>query len=142
MRVVIVPGLYRIAGVFATTLFTLNPPASLCILRLSALGDVSHIVPIVRTIQQCWPQTRITWIIGKVEYALVGGIDGVEFIVCDKSQGLGAYRAVWQRLRGRRFDVLLMMQAALRASLLSLGIRATLKIGFDPRARARWPVVI
>ncbi len=113
-----------------------TPPASICILRLSALGDVSHIVPIVRTLQHHWPNTKITWIIGKLEHTLVGNIAGIEFIVCDKSQGWAANKAVWQHLRGRRFDVLLLMQAALRASVLSLGIRAQLKIGFD-RARAR-----
>ncbi len=113
-----------------------DPPDSICILRLSALGDVSHVVPIVRTLQRQWPETKITWIIGKLEHALVEQIGAVEFIVFDKSLGRDAYSEVWRRLRGRRFGVLLHMQAALRASVLSVGIRADLKIGFD-RKRAR-----
>src|SRR5690606_29747268 len=51
-----------------------TPPRSLCILRLSALGDVSHVVPLVRTVQRHWPETSITWIIGRFETRLVGDI--------------------------------------------------------------------
>ena len=113
-----------------------NPPESLCILRLSALGDVSHVVPIVRTLQMHWPDTKLTWVIGKVEHQLVKNIEGIEFVIFDKAQGWRAHRQVWQQLRGRRFDVLLNMQAALRASLLSLGISAETTVGFDVK-RAR-----
>jgi len=33
-----------------------EPPRSVCILRLSAIGDACHVVPIVRTLQQAWPR--------------------------------------------------------------------------------------
>ena len=46
-----------------------NPPQSICLLRTSALGDVTHVVPLVRTLQSAWPQTRLTWIVGKLERA-------------------------------------------------------------------------
>ncbi|MEC7922852.1 MAG: glycosyl transferase, partial [Planctomycetota bacterium] len=32
-----------------------QPPKSICILRLSAIGDCTHVVPMVRTIQKHWP---------------------------------------------------------------------------------------
>lgn len=108
-----------------------SPPDSLCILRLSAIGDVTHIVPIVRTLQKYWPNTRITWIIGKLEACLVSDITGVEFILFDKNGGINAYREVWKRLNKRHFDILLHMQMSLRASLISLLIKAPIKLGFD-----------
>lgn len=113
-----------------------EPPASLCILRFSALGDVTHMTPVVRTLQREWPQTRLTWVVGKAERALVGDIPGVEFVIFDKSAGWAGYRALWQQLKGRRFDVLLHNQFALRANIASLGIRAGLRLGYD-RARSR-----
>ncbi|HVN98601.1 MAG TPA: glycosyltransferase family 9 protein [Steroidobacteraceae bacterium] len=112
------------------------PPRSLCILRLSAIGDVTHVVPIVRTIQQAWPGTRITWVIGRPESRLLGLLPEVEFIIIDKRSLRAGAQALWRSLRGRRFDVLLHMQLALRASLFSTLIRARVRIGFD-RARAR-----
>lgn len=113
-----------------------SAPDSICILRLSAIGDCTHVVPMVRTIQKHWPQTRITWIIGKVEHMLMGDIEGVEFIVFDKNQGWRAYAELHQQLKGRRFDILLDMQIALRASLASLLIKAPIKLGYD-KARAK-----
>jgi heptosyltransferase I len=112
------------------------PPRSICILRLSAIGDTCHVVPIVRTLQQAWPTTQLTWIIGKSEARLMSLIAGVEFITVDKGATLGALRALRRRLRGRRFDVLLHLQLALRASLAASCVPATVKLGFD-RARAR-----
>ena len=108
-----------------------TPPQTLCLLRLSALGDVSHVIPLLRTIQRAWPRTRLTWVIGKREYPLVYDLPDVEFIVFDKNAG---WRGVWdvcRRLRKRRFDVLLHLQTALRASLLSLCVRSPIRLGFD-----------
>lgn len=108
-----------------------TPPRSLCLLRLSALGDATHVVPLVRTLQRAWPQTAISWIIGKGERALLDGLEGVEFIVFDKKSGLAGMRALRRSLAGRRFDVLLQMQLAARANLLSFFVPAQLKIGYD-----------
>src|SRR5579864_2392933 len=112
------------------------PPRSVCILRLSAIGDTCHVVPIIRTLQRVWPDTKLTWIIGKNEARLMHLLEDVELIIVDKQTGLSGSRELRAQLRDRQFDVLLHMQLALRASLLALNVRAPLKIGFD-RARAR-----
>ncbi len=113
-----------------------TPPESLCLLRLSALGDVTHVVPLVRTLARAWPQTRLTWIIGNAEHRLLEGLPGVEFLVYDKRSGLTGLHSLRAQLSGRRFDALLQMQVALRANLLSAVIPARLRVGYDP-ARAR-----
>ncbi len=110
-----------------------SPPENLCLLRLSAVGDICHALPVVRTLQKVWPETRITWIIGKPEHSLVGDIAGIEFIIFDKATGLSAYRQLRQQMQGRYFDVLLHMQMSLRASLASLLIPAGIRLGFDKR---------
>ncbi|MBI3775115.1 MAG: glycosyltransferase family 9 protein [Gammaproteobacteria bacterium] len=113
-----------------------SPPTTLCILRLSAIGDVCHTLAVVRSIQTHWPQTKITWIIGALEASLLADIPGIEFIIFDKKKGWAAFAALRHTLRGRHFDALLDMQVALRASLASLLITSPLRIGFD-RARAK-----
>jgi heptosyltransferase I len=113
-----------------------QPPASLCIVRLSAIGDTCHTVPVVRALQDAWPSTAIVWIVGKTEHSLLLGLEGVEFIVLDKTLGLRGYLAVRRALAGRRFDALLHMHASARANLASLLVRSKLRIGFD-KARAR-----
>lgn len=115
-------------------------PQSICFLRLSAIGDICHAVAAVQALQKHWPETKITWIIGKVEAQLLAGLENVELIVFDKKTGLKGMQEVWHQLKGRQFDALIHMQLALRASLLTLGIKARYKVGFNfKRAKeAQW----
>src|SRR5689334_5634678 len=85
---------------------------SLCLLRTSALGDVTHVVPIVRSLQAQAPQTKLTWIVGKLEHKLVGDLPGVEFLIFDKGKGWNGLRELRAQLSRRRFDALLHMQVA------------------------------
>lgn len=113
-----------------------NTMNSLCLLRLSAIGDVCHAVAMVQAIERQYPALKITWVIGKLEYQLVKHLPGIEFVIFDKSLGWRSYFNLYKALKGRRFDVLLHMQVALRATLASLVISAKFRIGFD-RARAK-----
>jgi heptosyltransferase I len=106
-------------------------PGSLCLLRTSAIGDVTHVVPLVRTIQAAWPATAITWIVGKLERKLVGDLPGVQFVTFDKGKGRQGMREVRRALAGHRFDALLHMQVALRSNILSLSVKARRRIGYD-----------
>ncbi len=109
----------------------MSAPASLCLLRTSAIGDVTHVVPLVRTLQAAWPQTRLTWIVGKLERRLVGDLPGVDFVTFDKGAGKEGFRAVREALKGQQFDALLHMQVALRSNVLSLAVKARRRIGYD-----------
>ena len=111
-------------------------PSSICLLRLSALGDVTHVLPLVRTLRRAWPEVALTWVIGKGEQKLLDGLPGVEFLVYDKKSGLAGMRALRRSLAGRRFDALLQMQVAARANLLSAFLPARRRIGYD-RSRSK-----
>ncbi|ARD20407.1 MULTISPECIES: glycosyltransferase family 9 protein [Shewanella] len=109
---------------------------SLCLLRLSAIGDVCHAVAMVQAIQRQYPDLAVTWVIGKVEYQLLKHLPDIRFVIFDKSQGWRSYGKLRQDLAGQRFDVLLHMQVALRATIASLMISAKVRVGFD-KARAK-----
>lgn len=111
-------------------------PASICLLRTSAIGDVTHVVPLINTLRAAWPEVALTWVVGKLERKLVGDLAGVRFVTFDKGTGWSGMRTVHAELRGQRFDALLQMQVALRSNLLSLGLRARQRIGYD-RDRAK-----
>ncbi|WFE69710.1 glycosyltransferase family 9 protein [Thiomicrospira sp. R3] len=111
-------------------------PQSICVLRLSAIGDVCNAVAAVQAIARHYPGAKLTWVIGRVEYSLLKGLPGVRFVVFDKKQGWRAYRQLKAELAGETFDYLLHMQVALRANIASLMIRARVKVGFD-KARAK-----
>ncbi len=112
------------------------PPESICIVRLSALGDVTHAVPVLRAIQQHWPQTRVTWICATLEHKLLAGLDGVRFVVVDKNAGWMGYLNLRRQLAAEKFDVMLQMQTSARANFTGACVRARIKLGWD-RYRAR-----
>lgn len=105
-------------------------PRSLCLLRLSALGDVTHVLPLVHTLQTGLPGVALTWIIGRGERRLLDGLPGVRFVEYDKNTGLAGMRALRREL-GQRFDALLQLQVSARANLLSAFVPARRRIGYD-----------
>jgi heptosyltransferase I len=120
-----------------TTLNFKPPLQRVCLLRLSAIGDTCHALAALRAFQAAWPETRFTWIIGKLEAKLMTELlPEIEFITFDKAATLRELRRLRTVLRGRRFDLLLDMQLSFRASMLSRLVDAPIKLGFD-RRRAR-----
>ncbi|MEG2940532.1 MAG: glycosyltransferase family 9 protein [Thermomonas sp.] len=110
-------------------------PRSICLLRLSALGDVTHVLPLLHTLRAAWPEIEVTWVIGKGEHRLLAGLRGVRFVEYDKKSGLAGMRALRREL-GQRFDVLLQLQVSARANLLSAFIPARVRVGYD-RSRSK-----
>lgn len=104
---------------------------TLCVLRLSAIGDVCHAVAMIERIQRTRPDIAITWVIGKIEHQLVGDMANINFVVFDKGAGKAAYRHLQKSLAGQVFDAMFVMQVALRANWVSRHIRAKIKVGFD-----------
>ncbi len=109
---------------------------SICILRLSAIGDVTHVLPVITTLQQAYPQVEITWVIGKLEHKLIQGLAGVKFVIFDKTQGRKAYKKLKITLKDQTFDVLMQMQYSFRANRAAWKIKAHRRIGFD-KGRSR-----
>ena len=110
--------------------------SSLCLLRLSALGDVTHVVPLVRTLQQARPDVPLHWIIDKAGHKLLDGLPGVVFHPYDKKTGVAGMRALRDTFPPGRFEALLQMQVAFRANVLSAFVPARRRIGYD-KARSK-----
>ena len=108
-----------------------NNPSNICILRLSSIGDITHMIPIIKSLQHAMPKTNITWIIGKTEYSLVKNLNGVEFIVFDKSHNIRSILQLIHALKGCNFDILLHMQKSLRSKFISNFIRYKRKVAYD-----------
>ena len=109
---------------------------SICVLRLSALGDCCHALSIVQALQRHLPDSHISWVINKNEYQLFRDIPRVDFIVVDKENLAKSFSKIFFSNRKKVFDVLLNLHASASANFISLAIRADRKIGYD-KARAR-----
>ena len=104
---------------------------SLCIVRLSAIGDVTHMVPIIHTLHKFRPNIKITWIVGKTEHRLVGDLENVEFVQFDKSKGIRAFIDLRRQMAGRKFDAVFAAQVSLRANIVTALVHSRRKIGYD-----------
>ncbi len=112
--------------------------SSICIVRLSALGDVIMALPLIKMLRREWPRAKITWIISDTYLPAVAFLEkeGVEFVAIKKPRGIHDYLALRRWLAGRQFDVLLCAQANWRANLIYPCIHARRKIGYG-RDRAK-----
>lgn len=112
-----------------------SPPKRIALLRLSAIGDCIHVLPVLHALSAHWPNTRITWVIGQTEHALFNelpnAIPNLDFIVYNKRGSKSDQATCIAQLKQQSFEVLLHMQTAFRASWLSRHIRAPIKLGFD-----------
>jgi heptosyltransferase I len=112
----------------------MTTPERILIIRLSALGDVVNTLAFVNRLRAAKPDAHITWILQPLTYDLVRYQANVDrFVVFDRKGGFGAFRAIWKTLGRETFDRVFMLQVSLKASLISLGVRARIKLGFDFR---------
>ena len=108
-----------------------------CLVMLSALGDVVHALPVVTAIKRHVPATRLTWILQPGPATLVRGHPDVdEILIFERRRGWPALLDLRRDLLTRQFDVVIDLQPYFKAGLITGFTRAPVKLGLD-RARAR-----
>jgi heptosyltransferase I len=108
-----------------------TPLSSLCIVRLSALGDVSHVLPLVDAIHTQVPHCDVHWLVGKSEARLLENVRNLTLHRYDKKSRWRGFLQLRADLQPWQFSASLHMQLALRANILGLAVRADRRIGFD-----------
>jgi heptosyltransferase I len=104
---------------------------------MSAVGDSVHVLPVVTALRRHAPRSRISWVLQPLPASLVGRHRAVdEIIPFDPARGWRAFIDARRELATRRFDLVIDLQVAFKAGLVTSFARAPRKLGFD-RARAR-----
>ena len=109
---------------------------SICILRLSALGDCINAFAFAQGLVNCNERYHVTLILDKRFAPLFSNerlCSKIEIIGIDlKKYGLLKARSkLKEKLSGRKFNLLFNIQTSLKASLLSTAIKADIKVGYD-----------
>jgi heptosyltransferase I len=65
-------------------------PASIAVLRLSALGDVVMTLPLLRTLQKAFPRTKLYWLVSRPFEPIVRGIPGIS-ARCARTSSTGCW---------------------------------------------------
>ena len=114
-----------------------GPPARVALVRMSAIGDTIHAVPLVASIRAAWPECHLTWVIQPGPHELMRGRPDVdEFLLFRRELGARAYADFRRRARGRSFDVVIDAHAVFKAAVVTGSLDARIRLGYD-RARTR-----
>jgi heptosyltransferase I len=115
----------------------------IALVKLSALGDVVHALPVAATLKAARPHARLAWIVERREAAVLRDHPAVDEVIVADTRGWRRARrpaAVWaaaaeirtlrRRLAGWRFDVALDLQALMKSGLVLAACGAPLRVGF------------
>jgi len=112
---------------------------TVALIRLGALGDIIHGLPLIHAIKKYRPELRVVWIAERKwekVFSIVDGID--ELILFDKpsgiltKNGLVSLRNLRRFLKSKGIDTAIDMQGLLKSSLVARATGASQIIGFSP----------
>ncbi|HEY2151497.1 MAG TPA: glycosyltransferase family 9 protein [Vicinamibacterales bacterium] len=103
------------------------------IVRLGALGDVVHAIPVAAALRRAFPSARIDWLVSAKHREILDLVP-----VIDRRLVLEDFFSDVRELRKTRYDVAIDLQGLLKSALVARGSGAPRVIGFAaPYARER-----
>jgi len=114
------------------------------IVRLSAIGDVIHALPVLCALREEYPEAFLGWVVEGQAGGLLRGHAALDELITLPRGWLKSPAAVWQlrrRLRRLRFDVAIDVQGLTKSAVAAWLSGASRRIGFgDEKGRelSRW----
>lgn len=109
---------------------------NILVIKLSAIGDVIHALPVSYAIKETYPDAHLTWVVEPPAYDLLTNNPYIdEIIVFHKKefktkQGFKKhFFPLLRQLRARKYDVVLDLQGLAKSGILALMARGRKKIG-------------
>ena len=116
---------------------------NIALVKLSAIGDVVHALPVAAALHAALPQARLTWIAERREAAVLRDHPALNEIVpvdtrswrrarrpLAVAETSGALVALRRHLRAARFDVAIDLQGLIKSGVITAATGAPLRIGF------------
>jgi len=113
------------------------------IVRLGALGDIVHAIPVAAALRQAFPSAQIDWLVSAKHREILDLVPVVDRRVtindrADAGGGLSLFGAV-RELRRRRYDVAFDLQGLIKSAVLARASGASRVVGFG-RSNLREPL--
>lgn len=115
------------------------------IIKMSALGDVVHALPVVPTIRRAYPGARIHWLVEEMAEPVVRCLPGVDEVHVSRRRiwvkdsknpsrwpkVIGEIGAFVKQLRQQRYDLAIDLQGLLKSGIWLSLVSAKRKLGYD-----------
>lgn len=109
------------------------------IVRLGALGDIVHGIPVAAALRERYPYARIDWMVDPRHAELLGRVQGLDALVPVNTWRPMATMATLRMLRTVGYSAVLDLQGLVKSAALARAVGAWRTIGF-PRAHLREPL--
>jgi lipopolysaccharide heptosyltransferase I len=121
--------------------------ARILLIKLSAVGDVVHTIPVLNKLRRRYPRAHIDWLVTPAIGELLRhhpALDGVIDFPRDVSAPPWAWSAVTSygrlaaQLRSPRYDLVIDLHGQSRTAFLAYATRAPVRVGFDRQRSEVW----
>ncbi len=110
---------------------------NILIVKLSAIGDVIHALPVSRALKQTYPECRITWIVEKPAYDLLTNNPDIDELILFEKAKFKSFSGFFQnsailkkQLKSKKFDVVLDLQGLFKSAALAWMSGASKRLGY------------
>jgi len=104
------------------------------IVRLSAIGDVVHAMPLAMALRRRYPEARVTWIVEAKAAPLLEGHPAVDDVLLfPRRAGVRGWGTFVRELRARRLDATVDPQGNWKSGFVGLLSGAKVRAGLHPR---------
>jgi lipopolysaccharide heptosyltransferase I len=112
------------------------------LVRLGALGDIVHAIPVAAAIRRAFPSARIDWLVSAKHRDILDLVTVIDrrLVINDRGDAAGgaSLAAAVRELRRARYDVAIDLQGLIKSALLARASGAPRVVGFSSRyARER-----
>jgi lipopolysaccharide heptosyltransferase I len=112
------------------------------IVRLGALGDIVHAIPVAAAIRRSFPAARIDWLVSAKHREILDLVPVIDrrLVIHDRqdAEGGASFLSAIRELRSARYDVALDLQGLIKSAILARSSGAPRVVGFSARyARER-----
>lgn len=116
----------------------MNPePVRILLVRLGALGDIVHAIPVAAALRRAFPASRIDWLVSARHRAILDVVPIIDrrLVINDRSDASGgtSLLAAIGELRRSQYDVAIDLQGLIKSAVLARSSGAARVIGFSAR---------
>jgi heptosyltransferase-1 len=107
------------------------------IVRLGALGDIVHAIPVAAALREAFPASRIDWLVTAKHRELLDLVPVIDrrLVISDRGEAAGStsLMSAIRELRRSRYDIVFDLQGLLKSAILARLSGAPRVIGFSSR---------